>query len=174
MKPEIKNEAKPSGPKREAQSPAPSPVPGKKPKEEVKEEADPGTLKKWSGQELREMLTPIWRKVYEHPDAPPFQIPVDHIALGIPDYVDVIKNPMDLSTMNIKLERGEYEEPWGFIQDMWLMFENAWLYNKKNSRVYRMCTKLKEEFLRMAEPAMRRNGFCCAQVNFCRFLNFIL
>jgi E1A/CREB-binding protein len=117
-------------------------------------------------QELREMLTPIWRKVYEHPDAPPFQIPVDHIALGIPDYVDVVKNPMDLSTMNLKLEKGEYEEPWGFIQDMWLMFENAWLYNKKNSRVYRMCTKLKEEFLRMAEPAMRRNGFCCAQVEF--------
>ena len=124
-------------------------------------------------QELREMLTPIWRKVYEHPDAPPFQIPVDHIALGIPDYVDVVKNPMDLSTMNLKLEKGEYEEPWGFIQDMWLMFENAWLYNKKNSRVYRMCTKLKEEFLRMAEPAMRRNGFCCAQVDSKEFGQFL-
>ena len=164
-KPNMPPDAKPCPIKREAQSPAPSPSPvSKKQKEEVKEETDPGTLKKWSAQELRDMLMPIWRKVYEHQDAPPFQIPVDPVALGIPDYPEVVKNPMDLSTMNTKLEMGTYEEPWEFIKDMWLMFENAWLYNKKNSRVYRMCTKLKEEFLRAAEPAMRRNGFCCAQV----------
>ena len=60
-------EAKTCPIKREAQSPAPSPSPvSKKQKEEVKEETDPGTLKKWSAQELRDMLMPIWRKVYEH------------------------------------------------------------------------------------------------------------
>ena len=34
---------------------------------------------------------------------------------------------------------------------------------RRNSRVYRMCTKLSEEFIRLADPAMRRAGFCCAR-----------
>ena len=48
---------------------------------------------------------------------------------------------MDLRTIREKLERGDYKDPWGFCNDMWLMFENAWLYNRKNTRVYKMSTK---------------------------------
>jgi hypothetical protein len=33
-----------------------------------------------------------------HVSSGPFLVKVDHIALGIPDYYDVIKEPMDLST----------------------------------------------------------------------------
>lgn len=121
------------------------------------------TPKVWARTELTEIFLPVWNKIFNHPDAPPFQIPVDPIALQIPDYLDVVKTPMDLKTVRSNLENGLYSDPWQFVTDMWMMFENAWLYNRRNSRVYRMCSKLAEEFQRLADPAMRRAGFCCSK-----------
>ena len=58
------------------------------------------------------------------------------------DYFDIIKKPMDLSTIKRKLDTGQYQDPWQYVDDVWLMFDNAWLYNRKTSRVYRYCTKV--------------------------------
>lgn len=49
---------------------------------------------------------------------------------------------MDLSTIKKRLECGMYSDPWEYVEDVWLMFDNAWLYNRKTSRVYRYCTKV--------------------------------
>jgi len=49
---------------------------------------------------------------------------------------------MDLSLMKKKLDEGLYNDPWEFVDDMWLMFNNAWLYNRKTSKVYKFCTKV--------------------------------
>ena len=49
---------------------------------------------------------------------------------------------MDLSLMKKKLDEGLYSDPWEFVDDMWLMFNNAWLYNRKTSKVYKFCTKV--------------------------------
>ena len=48
-----------------------------------------------------------------------------------------------------------------FCKDMWLMFDNAWIYNKKTSRVYKYCTKLSEVFDMHINGAMQRLGYCC-------------
>ena len=40
-----------------------------------------------------------------------FANPVDPIMLGIPDYLEVIKDPMDLGSVSDKLRRGEYKHP---------------------------------------------------------------
>lgn len=56
----------------------------------------------------------------------------------------MIKHPMDLSTIRTKLLDGTYTDPWQFCDDMWLMFENAWLYNRKASKVYKYCTKVRK------------------------------
>ena len=101
-----------------------------KPGQGIKQE-----IKIWSAQEMKEIFHPVWLKIYNHPDAPPFQVPVDPIGLQIPDYLEVVKTPMDMTTIRMKLmENGDYTEPWEFITDMWLMFENAWLYNRRNSK----------------------------------------
>ena len=39
----------------------------------------------------------------KYKDADPFRQPVDVEALGIPDYFDVIKQPMDLKTVREKV-----------------------------------------------------------------------
>lgn len=63
--------------------------------------------------------------------------------INLQDYFDIVKKPMDLSTVNDKLDRGLYKNPWDFNDDMWLMFDNAWLYNRKNSKVYKYCNKVR-------------------------------
>lgn len=49
-----------------------------------------------------------------------------------------------MSSIKRKLETGAYNDPWEFVDDVWLMFENAWVYNRKTSRVYKYCTKVSE------------------------------
>ena len=58
------------------------------------------------------------------------------------DYYDIIKNPMDLSSIRSKLHSGSYKDPWEYVDDVRLMFDNAWLYNKPKSWVYKYCTKV--------------------------------
>ena len=58
------------------------------------------------------------------------------------DYFDIVKNPMDLSTIRKRLDTGQYTDPWEYVDDVWLMFSNAWVYNRKNSRVHKYCSKV--------------------------------
>lgn len=77
-----------------------------------------------------------------HPESACFLQPVDHILLRVPSYPKIVKNPMDLGTIHSKLKSGAYLSPWAFIDDVWLMFENAWLFNSSRSTVHRYCTKV--------------------------------
>ncbi|KAG0428589.1 hypothetical protein HPB47_024438, partial [Ixodes persulcatus] len=114
--------------------------------------------------ELRQALMPTLEKLYrQDPHSLPFRQPVDPLLLQIPDYFDIVKKPMDLSTIKRKLDTGQYQDPWQYVDDVWLMFDNAWLYNRKTSRVYRYCTKLSEEFEQEIDPVMQSLGYCCGR-----------
>lgn len=77
----------------------------------------------------------IVEKLKRHSKAEPFRIPVDPIKLKIPDYFDIIKRPMDLSTVlkNVKLR--EYKSPQEFAADVRLIWENCRTYNPPNTNV---------------------------------------
>lgn len=97
--------------------------------------------------ELCDALLPTLKKLHLlEVEAQPFRNPVDPNLLGIPDYFDIVKKPMDMSTIENKLRSGQYSDPWEYVDDMWLMFDNAWLYNRKTSRVYRYCSKVSAPF----------------------------
>lgn len=64
-----------------------------------------------------------------------FRDAVDPVALGLPDYYDVIKNPMHLDLVRKKLENAIYSDMEGFARDTRLVFENAILYNGESSEV---------------------------------------
>lgn len=83
--------------------------------------------------------------------------------LSFQDYFDIVKSPMDLSTIKRKLDTGQYQEPWQYVDDIWLMFNNAWLYNRKTSRVYKYCSKLSEVFEQEIDPVMQSLGYCCGR-----------
>ncbi|VEN43169.1 unnamed protein product [Callosobruchus maculatus] len=124
----------------------------------------PRKTKIFKPDELRQKLMPTLEKLYRHePESIPFRQPVDPQTLGIPDYFDIVKRPMDLSTIKRKLDIGQYQDPWEYVDDVWLMFDNAWLYNRKTSRVYRYCTKLAEVFEQEIDPVMQSMGYCCGR-----------
>jgi len=54
----------------------------------------------FTAEELRTALMPPLEKMYnQEPESGPFRSPVDPNALGIPDYFDIIKQPMDFGTV---------------------------------------------------------------------------
>ncbi|KAF9958321.1 hypothetical protein BGZ72_000526 [Mortierella alpina] len=71
-----------------------------------------------------------------------FSQPVDIIA--VPDYPNVIKNPMDLSTMRAKVERNFYPNIDEFLKDFQLVCDNARLYNSKETLYWKQADKLWE------------------------------
>ncbi|XP_062859186.1 histone acetyltransferase p300 isoform X2 [Trichomycterus rosablanca] len=124
----------------------------------------PNKKKIFKPEELRQALMPTLESLYrQDPESLPFRQPVDPSLLGIPDYFDIVKNPMDLSTIKRKLDTGQYQEPWQYVDDIWLMFNNAWLYNRKTSRVYKYCSKLAEVFEQEIDPVMQSLGYCCGK-----------
>ena len=62
-----------------------------------------------------------------------FLEPLDPIALGIPDYPEVVKSPMDLGTIARKMERNQYMSTEDFAHDVRLVWQNAILYNSAES-----------------------------------------
>ena len=50
-------------------------------------------------QQVKKILIPVMK----HPQAWPFNEPVDPVRLNLPDYFDVIKNPMDLGTIKVQI-----------------------------------------------------------------------
>ncbi|KAK1587915.1 hypothetical protein Q3G72_018228 [Acer saccharum] len=67
-----------------------------------------------------------------------FNSPVDVVGMGLHDYYDIIKNPMDLGTVKSKLNKNLYDSPADFAADVRLTFKNAMTYNPKGHDVYAM------------------------------------
>ena len=58
---------------------------------------------------------------------------MDWEALGLPDYPDIITTPMDLGTIEKKLNAGKYPDAKAFADDVRLVWKNAMTYNRPNS-----------------------------------------
>jgi len=82
----------------------------------------------------------------------PFRKPVT--LAEAPNYYDVITNPMDLSTMRKKLDKGVYKHPKQFLQDLNLICENAFHYNEKKSEVYELAEELKKRIENLMKPVL--------------------
>ncbi|KAE8661622.1 thymidylate kinase-like isoform X1 [Hibiscus syriacus] len=75
-----------------------------------------------------------------------FNKPVDIVKLNIPDYFNVIKNPMDLGTVKKKIASGAYANPLEFHADVKLTFGNAMTYNSPRNNVHAMADTLNKFF----------------------------
>lgn len=121
-------------PKREIHPPAPRDLPyaNQKPK------------KKKYQMELKfcqHVMNEITKSKYQHISFP-FQAPVDPVALNIPHYHKLIKNPMDLSTVGSKLSHGQYENAKEFEADIRLIFQNCYKFNPPTDPVHGMGKQL--------------------------------
>lgn len=74
----------------------------------------------------------------------PFQQPVNKDE--VLDYYDVIKEPMDLATMEEKHEKDLYPNPEDFIRDAKLIFDNCRRYNNETTPYAKAANRL-EKFM---------------------------
>uniref|UniRef100_A0A8C6T5X2 Bromodomain-containing protein 2 n=1 Tax=Neogobius melanostomus TaxID=47308 RepID=A0A8C6T5X2_9GOBI len=76
----------------------------------------------------------------------PFYSPVDATALQLHDYHEIIKVPMDLSSIKRKMDGREYRDAQQFASDVRLMFSNCYKYNPPDHDVVAMARKLQDVF----------------------------
>ncbi|XP_017280975.1 bromodomain-containing protein 3 [Kryptolebias marmoratus] len=120
--------------------------PTKKDNEEkdLRQQTEAGSLSdqlKYCNEILKEMLSKKHSAF-----AWPFYLPVDAEGLGLHDYHDIIKYPMDLSTVKKKIDEGEYQDAQQFAADVRLIFSNCYKYNPSHHSVVAMARKLQGVF----------------------------
>lgn len=79
-------------------------------------------------------------------DARPFLQPVDPVKLDIPFYFNYIKRPMDLSTIERKLNLGAYEVPEEITEDFNVMVSNSVRFNGPNAGISQMARNIQASF----------------------------
>ncbi|KAF5393388.1 hypothetical protein D9757_000734 [Collybiopsis confluens] len=84
----------------------------------------------------RHFMERLMKDLQEHNQAWPFLLPVP--ADEVPDYYECIKNPMDFSTMEHKLDDNQYLTVEDFANDARLVFQNCRAYNAEDSIYHKM------------------------------------
>jgi hypothetical protein len=99
----------------------------------------------FSTDDIREKMTPILRHLYDHEEGAWFHQPVTETIA--PGYFDIIKYPMDFSTIFKKFDENQYTTPFQFCEDIWLVFTNTWTFNKKSQKVYKAGLKVNHHII---------------------------
>ena len=60
-----------------------------------------------------------------------------------PDYLDIVKRPMDLKTIKSRVKDGLITNSLEFQRDIFLMFANAMMYNRPGSEIYNMAEEVR-------------------------------
>jgi E1A/CREB-binding protein len=120
---------------------------------------------------LKTRCLDVMKQLMNHQHYWVFSKPVDPVDLGLDDYFQIVKNPMDLGTIQKRLENGYYHQLKDFEDDVNLTFDNAMLYNPAGTVVHNMAVELKQKFskeyekliaLMKAEDERRKNSDACA------------
>ena len=100
--------------------------------------------------QLKTELLALVGKVQEQQFSWPFREPVD--TNEVTDYLDVVKEPIDLRTMEKRLRKGDwYTSKHMLYSDMMKMVNNCKLYNDESSSYYECAVSL-EKFLATIFP----------------------
>jgi len=109
------------------------------------------STKKSSSTKLSEPLKQckaILKALQGKAEAGPFLEPVDWEQYGLTDYPEIITNPMDLGTIEKKLTSGKYSSALAFATDVRLVWNNAMTYNRSDSEIFDVASKLAKIFER--------------------------
>lgn len=136
---------RPTSSKKKSSSSKTAGTPGGEEGERIKVPRTPKTIMEVKlVKETKEMLGKFLEKFMAQDEAQFFLSPVTpDIA---PDYLDVIKHPMDLGQVKEKLADNKYSISKTFVKDVKLVFENALAYNTKDDLVHKNALKLQKKF----------------------------
>nr|XP_023405130.1 bromodomain-containing protein 8-like isoform X2 [Loxodonta africana] len=94
---------------------------------------------------FKKTLLPVWKMIASHRFSSPFLKPVSDRQA--PGYKDVVKRPMDLTSLKRNLSKGQIRTMAQFQRDLMLMFQNAVMYNDSDHHVYHMAVEMQREVL---------------------------
>nr|XP_023417206.1 LOW QUALITY PROTEIN: bromodomain-containing protein 8 [Cavia porcellus] len=94
---------------------------------------------------FKKTLLLVWKMVASHRFSSPFLKPVSEKQA--PGYNDVVKRPMDLTSLKRNLSKGRIRTMAQFLRDLMLMFQNAVMYNDSDHHVYHMAVEMQREVL---------------------------
>ncbi|CAH1786083.1 unnamed protein product [Owenia fusiformis] len=93
--------------------------------------------------------TDILQRVIRHRHSWPFRQPVD--VKIVPDYYDVITDPLDLTTIKNRCLCFEYSTPVEFLGDMDKIFQNSYIYNGTASEIGGLTKQVEEFYKQLVE-----------------------
>ncbi|KPI92104.1 Bromodomain adjacent to zinc finger domain protein 1A [Papilio xuthus] len=91
-------------------------------------------------------LETLLHDAMKHKDAWPFLDPVS--TEDVPDYLDVINEPMDLTLVREKLSEGQYAADADLLADVALVFYNCFTYNKDTHPVAKAGYRLEKYLIK--------------------------
>lgn len=104
--------------------------------------------------ELMQDCVGIWAKVNQNKISIPFRDPV--LARDAPNYFDIVREPMDLSSVRKALEEKKIDNPRKFYKYMMLICHNAMLYNDVESDIYGLALELSSLIRESTRPVVRK------------------
>lgn len=103
---------------------------------------------------LTAFMRSLLKAMHDHADAWPFKEPVD--VRDVPDYYDIIRDPMDLKTMSKRVESEQYYVTFEmFVADVKRMFANARTYNSPETIYYKCSTRLEAFFSNRVQAGLQ-------------------
>ncbi|CAH8360226.1 unnamed protein product [Eruca vesicaria subsp. sativa] len=104
--------------------------------------------------QLNALIRVLLKTMQDHSDAWPFKEPVD--PLDVPDYYEIIKDPIDLKTIGKRVESEQYYVTLDmFVADARRMFNNCRTYNSPDTIYYKCATRLETHFHSKVQAALQ-------------------
>ena len=88
----------------------------------------------------------ILAQLKKHKSAFPFLIPVEPKRDGVLNYFDVIKEPMDLETIERSLNNGTYTTPAQFHAHINKIWANSYTFNERGSLVHKLTVDMERYY----------------------------
>lgn len=104
------------------------------------------------------LMAKLVSQVYSRADAAPFREPVNWKEIGLFDYPEIIKKPMDLGQVKAKIERDEYTTVHHAANDVRLVWKNCMQYNADGSDFYNLASALSKRFEEKFKKLLKEAG----------------
>ena len=99
-----------------------------------------------AGGEPARLCFSILQNLKRHVLSAPFLQPVDPVALNLPDYLEIVIDPIDLSTVERNLKAGVYANSLQFANDVRRIWLNSFTYNAHGSDMFYITLELSTYF----------------------------
>ncbi|XP_077560859.1 CREB-binding protein-like [Haemaphysalis longicornis] len=113
-------------------------------------------------EEFKQALMPILERLStQYPCWFSFRQPVERRRLLTSGSINTGNNTVDLASIKRKLDTGQYQDPWQYVDDIWLIVSRFRIYNHKTTRRHVDSINLFQELEKETESVMKSLGYCC-------------